>query len=85
MRAKGSNVRVPSRIGKPPKWLPLLQEFYRSDQEVYELIPDDGEYSNYKTLQSCACYAIRKSGLPISTYTKDGKVYLVKDNRGDEE
>lgn len=81
MRTKKSQVRVPRRIGAPPKWLPLLDSFVNGSDDVLELVPDPGEYKNFHTMQSTACTAIHKYGFAISTYTKDGKLYLVKDHR----
>ena len=81
MRTKKSQVRVPRRIGAPLKWFPVLDSFVNGSDDVIELVPDPGEYKSLRTMQSTACVAIHRYRFAVSTYSKDGKLYLVKDHR----
>ena len=67
---------------KNTKLFNIIDEFYMSDKNIAEFVFADEEYSNADTARNALNQSLdRRHICSIKVFTRQGKVYLVKDRK----
>ena len=75
--------KIPNRRQPSGFWFKTLTKFLEGEEDCIALTPDPMEYKDLRSLQCSAASAITRYKMSISTYRKDGKLYLIKKIRKD--
>lgn len=70
--------KIPQRRQPSGFWFKVLTEFLEGEEDCIALTPDPLEYKDLRSLQCSVASAITRYKMAISTYRKDGKLYLIK-------
>lgn len=70
------------RAYKNTKLFSIIDEFYMSDKTIAEFVFADGEYSSANNARNALNQSLdRRHIYSIKVFTRQGKVYLVKDRK----
>lgn len=74
---------IPQRRQPNGFWFKTLTKFLEGEDDCIAITPDELEYKDLRSLQCSVASAITRYKMSISTYRKEGKLYLIKKIRKD--
>lgn len=74
---------VPNQKKPNGYWFKVLTKFLESDDDCIELIPNEGEYKDIRSLQTSVAGAITRYKFALSTRRAEDRLFVIRKIRKD--